>query len=138
MSRFIEDVVLYLVNNSQRLQVPSARLDFLPVSGDALAVWQQENPKIEREYINGSKILQGQFKVMLMAQEDLTNSVVNLQAISKLEDIGSDFEAMDNFQISEKRVMIQCEANMPTIVSREQNGAVVYETTITCYYKESK
>lgn len=137
-SKFIEDVVLTLIGNAGTMGIAApVRMDYLPHEGQAISVWQMEKPKVERAFINGSRILQGSFKVLAQSKEDASNSTVNLALVSQLEAVGAFFEAMDNFSLSAGRTALGCESTMPTIISREENGTVVYGITIDCRYKEA-
>lgn len=134
----VKDLIDLVISKKSDLGIPSTvRMDRLMGTGDSLSVAMHGLPKTLKEYINGSKVQQASFDVMVVTDESEGNSGANLEAVGWLDSVASLFESMDEYRLSDDRVVrAATQVTLPTIVSRTDTGRVSYVLTIAIEYRE--
>lgn len=130
------DIMKLLQKSQKALQLPkSLQMDYLPEKGDALSYQPDQAPKVVKSWINGSKVYSLAFSVLAVTDGSST-SAPNIRAVGWLEAIGSLFEGMSNFALSDSRIVISGEMQTPAIIRRTEDGRLVYAISIEIRYKE--
>lgn len=136
MASIQREILELMINNAEALGLPkNIQMDYLPSKQDALALQPDASPKVEKAYIGGSKVCSFSFTI-LASTAGLKSSEPQMRAIDWLNAIGDLFENMSNFRLSDKRVIISGETMTPALVSRSENGRLVYSISINIRYEE--
>lgn len=138
MADIRHDLMSLLLSVRDQLDLPEdLQADFLPAEGDALSFQSDVTPKIRKAYINGNQEWQYAFSILAVVDGD-TTSAPNLKAMGWLESLGALFEGMHDYPLSDTRIVRQGETTTPALITRTQDGRVVYSIQISIVYKEKK
>lgn len=138
MSSIHRDLMEHFISIADELGLPrQIALDFLPSRQDALSIQPDANPKTEKAYIGGSKVCLFPFTV-LATTSGAKSSAPSLKAIDWLNSIGSHFEGMSNYRLSDNRTILNGETMTPALLARNADGQLVYSMSISIRYEENK
>lgn len=138
MADIRHDLMALILSVRDQLGLPdSLQADFLPVEGDALSFQSDVTPKIRKAYINGTQEWQYAFS-LLAVTDGGTTSAPNLRAMGWLESLGALFEGMHDYPLSDTRTVRQGETTTPALITRTQDGRIVYSIQISIVYKEKQ
>ena len=137
MKSIQKDIMELLIAHSEELELPAfIQMDYLPANQDAIAFQPDASPKVERAYIGGSKVCSFPFTI-LATTKGTKSSEPSLKAIDWLNALGSLFEGMSNFQLSDSRKILNGEAMTPALVNRHQDGRLIYSISINIRYEDN-
>lgn len=137
MSSIQSDLLNFLLAKREDLGIPEfIGLDFLPENKDALSIQSDGSPKVERAYIGGDKICNYSFTV-LASSKGMKSAKPSLNTIEWLNIIGTLFEGMHNFQLSDSRRILSGEVtSTPSLVVRYETGHLAYSMSLNIRYEE--
>ena len=137
MKNISYDLLQLLISHEKELGLPSTiLLDYLNDVGDALSLETTPSPKLEEEYIDGSQIYGYSFEI-LAATDGGRNSEPNEKAIEWLESIGAFFDSMEDYPLSENRMIHAAELMSPALFFKTQDGRIIYSISIRIIYEEA-
>ena len=137
MKNISYDLLQLLIDHKKELGLPNTILfDYLCDKGDALSLETTPSPKLEEEYIDGSQIYGYRFEI-LAATDGGRNSAPNAKAMQWLENIGEFFEAMEDYPLSENRMIHEAELMTPALFFRTEDGRIIYSISIRIIYEEA-
>ena len=132
----IDSLIKFLNKQAEKVGLPSVMVDYLAVK-DSMSLQTITQPKIEKQYIDGTTVMQTAFRLTRKSAEKSTSAVPVLKIISSLEAFGLLFEGMDNFPLDDEYIIVRATVSQPSILARESEKEVVYGVTINVTYKEA-
>lgn len=137
MKSIIRELIEFIMSCSKELNLPAViAMDYLPSKGDALSFQSDMAPKLEKAYIGGTKQYAMPFTILASTDGATETSVPNITAVGWLEALGSLFEGMCNYRLSESRTIIKGETMTPAIITRTESNRLVYAISISIKYQE--
>lgn len=131
------DILSLLLSVRDVLELPEAiQMDYLPPKGDAIAYQPNGGADVIKTYLDGSKVCVLDFSILAVTTDHMKSSEPSLRVTSWLEAIGTLFAEMNNYRLSENRVIIRGTRQKPVIIRRTDDGRVVYSIELKIEYEE--
>ena len=137
MKNISYDLLTLLIAHREELGLPNTiLLDYLYDKGDALSLETTPSPTVEEEFIDGTRVYSYRFEI-LAATDGGRNSEPNAKAIQWLESVGEFFDAMEEYPLSENRMILTSELMSPALFFRTEDGRIIYSISIRITYEEA-
>lgn len=130
-----EDLLEFLNRYAEEMELPTVMLDMI-ATDKSVALQTITQPKVEKSYIDGTRISRYSFRLTIKDKVNQTNSLANIRMLQYLEAFSVLFDGMEEIKISPDIEVVEAEVSTPSILVREENGMVVYGFTVNMTYKE--
>lgn len=131
-----EALIEFLNEQTSLVGLPNVMLDFLAMD-ESVALQTLSQPVLLKAYIDGSSVRQTSFRLTMKGKAKNTTANAQIKIMQTLTAFSMLFQDMENFPISDKIIVENAEVTTPSILLREENGNVVYGTTVNMVYKEN-